>query len=69
MRSVHNGRSHFHMERVASEREDVCRYQVIDDDDDRDKADIRFGQRGDLIVPISITVRGYLTGRLLLVDE
>lgn len=69
VRSVHNGRSHFHLERVAAERDDVCRFNVIDDDDDRYKADIRFGRRGELTVPVSIIVRGFLTGRLLLVDE
>ena len=68
-RFVHSGRKEFRLTRVQSSREGVCRYQVIDDDDDRYHADIRFGQRGKLTVPLSITVRGFLTGKAVLVDH
>jgi hypothetical protein len=67
--SVHTGRKFFRLTRMASEPQGVCRYLVVDDDEDRYRADIRFGQREQLTVPISITVRGFLTGRVVLVDQ
>jgi len=68
-REVHSGRKEFRLLLVSSQRAGVCRYQVVDDDDDRYEAVISFGQRGDLTVPISITLHGFLTGRMVLVDH
>jgi hypothetical protein len=75
-RSVHSGRKHFRLtvldpvhSQAEFERVALCRYVVVDDDDDRYRADIQFGRREDLTVPISITVRGFLTGKVVLVDQ
>jgi len=68
-RAVHTGRKHFRMTRVETDRKGVCRYRIIDEDNDRYNADIRFGRRGELTVPLSITVRGFLTAKVVLVDH
>ncbi|MCZ6619267.1 MAG: DUF3108 domain-containing protein [Gammaproteobacteria bacterium] len=64
---LHSGR-HFYLLKRVGQDSDVCRYEVTDDDGDSYRADIVYGERENLTVPLSITLSGLLTGRLVLVE-
>ena len=68
-RTIHTGRKHYRLTRIESNPTDVCRYDVVDDDNDHYRADIRLALREQLTVPVRITVRGFLTGKVVLVDH
>ena len=64
---VHSGRHFYFLKRIGQDSE-VCRYQVTGDEGDTYNADIVYGERENLTVPLSITLSGFLTGRMVLVD-
>lgn len=65
---LHTGRHVYRLSRLEH-RADGCRYQVLDDDDDRFEIDLVLARRGQLIVPEKITVHGWVTGWVTLVDD
>ena len=65
---LHSGR-HFYLLKRVGQDSNICRYEVTDDDGDRYNADIVYGERENLTVPLSITLSGLLTGRLVLVED
>ncbi len=64
---LHTGRHVYRLSRLDGGA-GRCRYAVVDDDGDRVEVEVALAERGDLVVPESITVRGWLTGRIELVE-
>ncbi len=64
---LHSGRHHYALKRIGQDPE-ICRYHVTDEDGDTYNADIVYTERENLTVPLSITLRGFLTGRMVLLD-
>ena len=64
---LHSGRHYYALKRIGQDPE-ICRYHVTDEDGDTYKADIVYTERENLTVPLSITLSGFLTGRMVLLD-
>ncbi len=67
-KQLHSGRHWYVLKRIGPDA-DVCRYHVIDDDGDSYDAEFVYGERENLIIPVSITISGFLTGRMVLVEH
>jgi hypothetical protein len=63
---LHTGRYAYMLTRLDA-GPGSCRYLVTDDDDDSFEIELEFGDHGGLVVPQSITVYAWLTGRVELV--
>ncbi|MCZ6643832.1 MAG: DUF3108 domain-containing protein [Gammaproteobacteria bacterium] len=66
-KQLHSGRHSYVLKRIETDN-DVCRYHVTDDDGDSYRAEFVYGEVQNITVPLSITVTGFLTARMILVE-
>ncbi len=65
--TLHTGRHVYRLSQLNGGA-GTCRYAVVDDDGDRFEVEVTLAERGELVVPERITVSGWLTGRIELVE-
>ena len=65
-RQLHTGRYSYRITGKPSKHPDGCHFVVTDDDGDRSRFHVRFGEFNGLRVPVEATTRGFLRGSVRL---